>query len=191
VESGDPWPGDQLAGPYTIAANEAVLLDDPLLPDNPTSGLVYVTIDQAGPLVSSRTFSLDTGGETYGQGIPGIRLDTAEVPSELILPLVHSTPGRFHANLGLVQTSSRTYVVEVTVYASNGTQLARQSFVQSQAFRQINDLFDTMGIGNQSVTGAWLRVRLMSGSPAFWTAYVSVVDDLSYDPTYIAGVEPQ
>jgi hypothetical protein len=38
------------------------------------------------------------------------------------------------------------------------------------------------------VTGGWIRVRLVSGTPATWSCYASVIDGLTGDPTYIMPV---
>ena len=189
VAKGAPWPGTLLSGPITLNPGQSAFLDDPLLALNPTSGALYVTLDAAGPVVTSRTLNLGDGGATYGQGIPAQPLDGVTTPTELVLPMVHSIPGQFHTNLGLVQTSAGTYQVEVTVYSSGGSLLAISSYSRSQAYDQVNDLFDDMGIGSLAVEGAWIRVRLVSGSPTYWTCYASVVDDLTGDPTYVAPVE--
>jgi len=47
-----------------------------------------------------------------------------------------------------------------------------------------------MGIGSQTVEGGWIRVTLVSGAPAFWTTYATVIDANTDDPTYIFPVAP-
>lgn len=189
VAKGSSWPGTLLSGPHSIAPGRSVYLEDPLLTLNPTSGLVYVTLDAAGPVVTSRVYNLAADGSTFGQGIPAIALDGATAPAELVLPMIHSAPGQFRTNLGLVQTSAGSFQVEVSVYSSAGALLATKSFTRSSAFDQINNLFDNLGIGTAAIHGAWVRVRLVSGSPQFWTCYASVVDERTGDPTYVAPVE--
>jgi hypothetical protein len=102
--------------------------------------------------------------------------------------MVHSVPGRFHTNLGLVQAAAGSYQVEVTVYSPGGSVLGVKSYSNTSAYNQINDVFADMGLG-LSIEGAWMRVRLVSGSPSYWTCYASVVDDLTGDPTYVLPVE--
>jgi len=189
VARGAPWPGALLSGPHTLASLQARYLDDPLLPLNPTTGLVYVDLDAAGPVVTARTYNLGDGGATYGQGIPAIALSGAKAATELVLPMVHSVPGLFHTNLGLVQTSPGSSLFEVIVYSSGGSLLGIRNYPLDSAYNQINDLFADLGIGSASVEGAWIVVRLLSGSPDFWTCYASVVDDLTGDPTYVTPVE--
>jgi hypothetical protein len=189
VEGGEDWPGSLLSGPHSIPAGGSLFLDDPLIGLRPTSGLLYVTVDGEGLPVTTRTYNLAADNGTFGQGIPGILLDDTETTAtELILPMVHSVPGRFRTNLGVVQTSSGSFAVRVEIHAPDGTVLAAKSFGFADAYNQINDVFDNMGIGDTSVEGAWVSVTLLGGSPAYWTAFASVVDNTTDDPTYIIPV---
>jgi hypothetical protein len=187
VASGRAWPGAKLSGPHVIQARRSLYLDDPLRQLSPTSGLLYVAADGAGTHVTSRLYNRGSNGATFGQGIPAIATANASAPSEQILPMVHSVPSRYRANLGLVQTSAGRFEVEVTIYSSNGGHLAQKRYSTSSAFRQINDVFKDMGIGNRSVEGGWIEVRLTSAAKAghFWTCYVSLIDQRTGDPTYV------
>jgi hypothetical protein len=190
VGNGEAWPGELLSGPHTIEANESLYLDDPLLPENPASGLLYVTVDGTGTAVFCRTFTPAPGGGTYGQGQPGILLSSASSETELILPLIHSDPGVFRTNVGFAQTSEGVYRLRVEIYSEAGELLAQKSFSQATAWRQVNDIFRNMGIGGTEVEGGWIRVTLVEGSPSYWTTYATVVDDVTDDPSYILPVAP-
>ncbi len=190
VAKGEPWPGGLLSGPHTIAANESLYLDDPLLPENPTSGLLYVVINGTGTAVFCRTFTPAPGGGTYGQGQPGILLNSATSETELVLPLIHSSPDVFRTNVGFSQTSAGTIQFRVQIYSAAGELLGQKTYTQAAAWRQVNDIFGNMGIGGEEVEGGWIRVTLMSGSPAFWTTYATVIDESTDDPTYIFPVAP-
>ena len=190
VASGHSWPGELLSGPYTIGANQSLYLDDVLLPERPATGLIYVTVDESGTAVSCRTFTPAAQGGTFGQGQPGILLSSVSTATELILPLIHSSPGVFRTNVGFAQTSTGTYQVEAQIYSAAGTLLAQKTYSQGAAWRQINDIFSDMGIVSTEVEGGWIRVRLVSGSPAFWTTYATVIDDTTNDPTYVLAVAP-
>jgi hypothetical protein len=182
------WPGTRLSGPHTIGARRSLYLDDPLRALNPTSGLLYIAADGAGTHVTSRIYNRSSSGATFGQGIPAIAVADASAPGEQILPMVHSVPGKYRTNLGLVRTSSGRFEVEVTLYTANGSQLAHKRYSTSSAFRQINDLFSDLGVGNRSVEGAWIKVRLISPAKAgfYWTCYASVIDRRTGDPTYVS-----
>ncbi len=155
---------------------------------NPSSGLLYVTLNEVGPVVTSRTYNLEPGGATFGQGIPAIPFDGIFSPDEVVLPMVHTRPGRFHTNLGLVHAAAGNLQVQVQAYNANGALIGTKNYSQGAAWRQINDVFDDMGLGGQVIYGGWLKITRVAGA-GFWTCYASVVDDLTNDPTYVAPVE--
>ena len=190
VARGQAWPGTLLSGPHAIAPNASLYIDDPLLPENPASGLMYVTVDGPGTAVFVRTYNLVPDGTTFGQGQPGIPLGDTASGTELVLPMVHSAPGVYRTNVGFAQTSTGTIQVKVEIFSAAGSLLAQKTYSQSNAWRQINDVFANMGIGNQTVGGGWIRVTLVSGAPSFWTTYATVIDDTTNDPTYILPVAP-
>ncbi len=186
VAKGSAWPGVLLVPPTTLSPGRSLFLDDPLLPLNPTSGLMYVECDGAGPVVTTRTFNLASGG-TYGQGIPAELLQVGSC-SSLILPLIHSVPGQFHTNIGLVQADSGSVTYRITLFSPTGAQLGTRTYTRNTAFEQINDVFADMGLGGVSVEGGWARVEIEAGCPFTWTTYASVVDDRTGDPTYVMPV---
>ena len=190
VATGATWPGSLLGGPYLIGPGQSLYLDDPLLSLNPTTGLIYVMVDGPGTAVTSRTYNLAAGGSTFGQGIPGIRLNEATTATELVLPMVHSSPGRFRTNVGFAQTSAGWFSAFVSIFSADGELLAENKFRIETAWLQINDIFAQLGIGDLTVEGGWIRVRLAKGSPAFWTTYASVIDAQTDDPTYVLPVVP-
>jgi hypothetical protein len=188
VASGTAWPGTRIRGPLTVGPRAAAYFDDVLAALNPTSGLLHVELDAAGPVVTSRTYNLAAGGATFGQGIPALPLDGVARPSELILPMFHSVPNRYRTNLGLVQASAGSFQVEVSAYNGSGNLLGSKVYTLATAWTQINNLMDNLGLGTTAVTGGWIRVRLVSGTPATWSCYASVIDGLTGDPTYIMPV---
>ena len=190
VADGQAWPGGLLSGPHAVAPNASLYIDDPLLAENPTSGLMYVTVDGPGTAVFVRTYNLVPDGTTFGQGQPGIPLGETASSTELVLPMVHSAPSVFRTNVGFAQTSAGAIQVSVEIYSAAGTLLAQKTYSQAAAWRQIYDVFDNMGIGTETVEGGWIRVTLVTGSPAFWTTYATVIDDRTDDPTYVLPVAP-
>jgi hypothetical protein len=141
VASGQSWPGTLLRGPVSLAPSQADFLEDPLVTLRPASGLVYVDLDDEGPVVTSRTYNLSPGGATFGQGIPALRLDGDQDPDSYILPMVHSGDGNFRTNLGIVQASGGTLTVRIDIYAATGVLMASENRSQDAAWRQINDVF--------------------------------------------------
>ena len=190
VPQTEVWPGTLLGGPYTIAAKGSLFLDDVLSSQYPTAGLLYLTVDGTGTVAFSRTIDLADDGATYGQGVPGILLEDPSRAPRLVLPMVHSIPGRYRTNVGFAQASAGSFSVWVSVHAPSGDLLAEQKIRIDTAWRQVNDLFGKFGIGDSSVEGGWIEVRLAAGSPAFWTTYATVVDDSTNSPTYVLPVAP-
>jgi hypothetical protein len=152
--------------------------------------MLYALVDGPGAVVSSRTYNRDPQGATFGQGIPGVLVDGQSAPTRLILPLVHSSPGRFRTNVGLVQTSSGTFTARVSAYSPGGSLIATRNFAVAAGYRQINDVFRELGVPDAVVEGGRIEVELLGPAPAFWTCYASVVDDRTNDPTYILPVRP-
>ena len=188
VESGEPWPGSLLSGPHTVPAGGSFFADDPLASLNPASGLFYVVADGPGTPVSTRTFNLAANGGTFGQGIPAVALDDAGFVSSYTLPMFMTDPSRFRANLGLVQTSTGAMAVRVTIHEPDGSPLAAKTYSLTGGHRQINNLAKSMGVTNHVVEGGWVSVELVGGSPAYWTCYLSIVDNTTDDPTYVMPV---
>ncbi len=122
--------------------------------------------------------------------MPGILLNDASMVTELVLPMVHSAPGRYRTNIGFAQTSGGRFRVLISIYSSDSILLAEQSFSIYTAWRQIPDIFGKMDIGNLDIEGGWIRVTLDGGSPAYWTTWASVIDDVTNDPTFIGPVAP-
>jgi hypothetical protein len=182
------WPGTLLGGPYTIEPNGSLFLDDVLSAQYPTAGLLYLTVDGSGTVAFSRTVDLADDGATFGQGVPGILLNDPSRATKLVLPMVHSIPGRYRTNVGFAQASAGWFSVWVSIYAPNGDLLAEQKIRIETAWRQINDIFGKLGVGEVSVEGGWIEVQLAAGSPAYWTTYATVIDDATNDPTYVLPV---
>ncbi len=190
VPDGEEWPGELLSGPHLVGPMTSLYLDDPIATYGPTAGTLFLTVDGGGTTAFSRTINLNEDGSTFGQGMPAILLNDASRATELVLPMVHSAPGRYRTNVGFSQTSAGSYRVAVEIYSASGVLLARRDYQQRTAWRQINDIFKKAGIGDAVVEGGWVRVTLVGGSPSFWTAYATVIDDATGDPTYVVPVAP-
>jgi len=190
VPDGEEWPGEEFGGPYLIGPMGSLYLDDPLQSQSPTAGLMYITVDGGDTVAFSRTINLTDGGATFGQGMPGVLLNDASLVTEYVLPMVHSAAGRYRTNLGFAQTSGGKYSVLVSIYSADSILLAERKYAIDTAWRQVDDIFAKMGIGDQDVEGGWIRVNLAGGSPAFWTTYATVIDDATNDSTYVLPVAP-
>lgn len=190
VRDGDSWPGELLAGPYAIRPLESLYLDDPLGVERPVAGLLYASVSGGGTVAFSRTYNLADGGVTFGQGMPAVHLSESMFEPELVLPMVHSVPGRYRTNVGFAQASAGNFSVLVSIHSPDGALLAEREYAISTGWRQIDDIFTKLGIGDQAVEGGWIRIRVVRGAPVFWTAYATVIDNATDDPTYVQAVAP-
>ena len=190
VSETDQWPGKLISGPYMVKTGQSMFLDDPLLPENPTRGAFYASVTGTGTAAFSRTYTLVDGEVTLGQGVPGFRLTEVSRATELVLPMVHSIPGRYRTNVGFAQASAGKFSVRVEIYSADGFLLAGRTYAIDTGWRQVNNIFTQMGIGSEEVEGGWIRVTLTGGSPAFWTTYATVIDDATNDPMYVLPVAP-
>jgi hypothetical protein len=189
VAEGAAWPGIQLGSARTVPANGTLYLEDPVVAYRPTAGIMVVTVTSDEATVMSRTYNLAPSGATFGQGIPPVALETATAPDEVMIPFMHSAPARFRTNVGLIQASSGSFQVRVTVYDSSGSPLGARTYTVSSGYFQANNIMSELGLSNQIVEGGWIRVELLSGAPAYWTAWGSVVDANTGDGTYVLPVE--
>ena len=190
VRDGDSWPGELLAGPFAIRPLESLYLDDPLGVERPAAGLLYASVSGGGTVAFSRSYNQAEEGVTLGSGIPAVQLSEAMFEPELILPMVHSVPGRYRTNLGFAQASAGNFRVHVAIHSADGAVLAEREYTINTGWRQIDDIFTKLGIGELAVEGGWIRIRVVRGAPAFWTAYATVIDNTTDDPTYVQAVAP-
>lgn len=137
-----------------------------------------------GPVVSSRTYTKQPGGGTFGQSIDPV--PTTRLRLESVVTGLRSD-SEYRTNIGLVNGSEQELDVVVTAVDEEGEHLA-ESFVSLAPLSQIQlalaklfpSLADPETLGTFTlIARAVDRVALI--------AYGSVVDRKSGDPIYIAG----
>ena len=149
------------------------------------AGGVTVTATQPGLVAVSRTYAEEEVG-TYGQFIPA--LAARQELSGSVTYLLGGLAGNdgFHSNLGFLDLGGSPLSVEYTVFAPDGTELARRTLsAEPEGFRQLTDIFQ--GVTQATVRGAFVEIRAADPA-AHYVAFASVVDDLSHDPTLILPV---
>jgi hypothetical protein len=155
----------------TVAAGELWVLDDVV---GATFGLEqsgFMVVSSSGPLVAGqRTLNRSPAG-TYGQFIPAIATASTDA---------HFTGlrgGQFRSNLGVVNPSDQTVVVNIDVASGTSFELGPGAGVQLGGVDRW-DGFDPGGeSGSLSASGAVV-------------SYASVVDNSSGDPAYVPGLTP-
>jgi hypothetical protein len=142
-----------------------------------------------GVRVTSRTYSIDENGGTYGFLMPPLNnfQSAASGDSLEILGAINDTG--FRTNLGLVELNglANGQPAAVKIEILNASHHVIDTFsvtIPSAGGMQINDLFRARNIQSNTATPVLIRVSPTSGMVG---AYASMVDNGTNDPTYLAA----
>lgn len=180
--------GSVTATPITIAPGEVKAYDN-VLPSlfgvTNSGGSVLLTTSAASKLVATgRTYSIDSKGGTFGQFIPGVTppegIGAGDRPLQ-ILQLEQSQ--NFRSNLGLDELTGNPVKVRVSLFLPDSKVTpSTEVDLQPNEFRQLNGVIGGMNPGN--TYNARITVEVIGGTGRV-TAYGSVVDNATQDPTYV------
>ena len=179
-------------GSRTIRAGRVLAVDNVLREmfnnHSGTGGSIVVTTSGNTSLVATaRTYTNVAGGGTYGQFIPGVTpaegIGLGDRPLE-ILQLEQSD--RFRSNLGLAELTGNPVQLRVSLHFPDTKVTASADFsLAGNEFRQegqiIRNFFTEPGAQTYN---ARITVEVIGGSGRV-TAYGSVIDNESKDPTYV------
>jgi hypothetical protein len=180
--------------PLTLLPHEARLIPDVLKTAFNKTGIARLRYFQQGTTadtsvrVTSRTYTIDDNGGTFGFLMPPLNSFQSGSPGDTLEILGASLDKRFRTNLGLV---------DLTPFAGNVQSRAKVSIVDNHGGvldsfeitlpalggNQINDLFHARSLP-ESATPVLLRVTVIQGSVG---AYAAVVDNGTNDPAYFAA----
>jgi hypothetical protein len=176
------------AAPFTLAAGEVKAVDN-VLPAmfNTTGGgsIVFTTAVLSNLVATGRTYTNADGGGTFGQFIPGVApiegIGAGDRPLQ-ILQLEESQ--NFRSNLGLAELVGNPAHVKITATVPDSKIAASTELdLAANEFRQLGSILGAMYPG-QNVYNARISVQVTSGAGRV-TAYGSVIDNFSKDPTYV------
>jgi hypothetical protein len=178
-----------MSKPISIAPGEVKKLDDVL---NATFGItnsggaVQLTTATATPLVvTARTYDRDTvTNGTYGQFVPGVTaVDAAGTADSGIQLLQIEESDSFRTNVGLAEVTGSPVTVQISAVVpdSRVTPMTQVS-LRANEFIQLNQIMKSFGF--PTAYNARIFIQAMSGTGKV-TAYASVVDNKSSDPTYV------
>ena len=151
-----------------------------------TGGSVVLTTDAPASLVATaRTYTNAPDGGTFGQFIPGVTskegVGLGERPMQ-ILQLEESA--QFRSNVGLAELTGNPAHVRLSLYVPDSKVAGIvEADLGPNQFLQIGRLFASV-YGNDSIYNGRVTVEVTSGSGRV-TAYGSVIDNRSSDPTYV------
>jgi hypothetical protein len=140
-------------------------------------------------LATSRTFTQDSAGGSYGQFVPFIPASEAATvgeSAELIqLTGIPGTPG-FRTNIGLVYVTSGAIEVIVHFHGPDGGLLGTQMVsLDPLEYRQLGEVL--VGLGQGSIGDACASVTTSTPGGAF-LAYASVVDNQTGDAILLPAI---
>ena len=173
----------------TIRAGEVLSVDN-VLPSlfgmtNTGGSVVITTPGESSLVVTGRTYTLMEDGGTFGQFIPGVTPAESIGLGERTLEVLQlEESDRFRSNVGIAEVAGQPAVVEITVSTPEGKLSGViEKALAPHEFIQFGRLINTLA-GSQQTYNATVQVRVIGGSGRV-TAYGSVIDNASKDPTYI------
>ena len=174
---------------FTLGQREVKAVDSVLTSmfNVPSGGgsIVFTTNVPANLVATGRTYTNADGGGTFGQFIPGvapIEGQGAGEPPLQILQLEESQ--NFRSNLGLAELNGSPVHVRISATVPESkVAVSTELDLAANEFRQLGSILGGMFPG-QSVYNARISVQVLSGTGRI-TAYGSVIDNFSKDPTYV------
>ena len=149
-----------------------------------SGGSVVITTDTPSSLVATaRTYNQTSAG-TYGQFIPGVSPQESVGLGDRTLQILQlESSTRFRTNIGVTETSGQETTVLVTAIPSDSKVAAStQITLAPNEFRQFS--LDAFGLG--TLYNARVTVKVIGGTGKV-TAYGSVIDQQTQDPTYVVA----
>ncbi len=146
-----------------------------------SSGMLEVSSFGSMPVVTSRSYTTDVNGGTYGQSVDPV----AAFGRDMYVTGLRSDVS-FRSNVGFVNGGGELVAVSVRLLASSGQVVAATQLMlgaSSQAQYSLASLFP--GVNVAGVGTVTLHART-DGAPTLF-AYGSIIDNASGDPVFFAG----
>lgn len=186
-----PQPGNAGASStkqITIPAGQVLPVDNALQQlfalTNSGGSLLVTTPSSSKLTVTARTYNQTSNG-TYGQFIPAVTpAGSVGLSDNRVLQILQlESSDKMRTNVGLVETNGSPVTVEITAIPPDSKVTAKtQVSLAANQFIQFNDILKSFGLG--TVYNARITVKVLSGTGRV-TAYGSVIDAATQDPTYV------
>ena len=184
-----PQPGNTGASgtkQVTIPAGQVMAIDNALQNlytlSNSGGSMLVTTPSSSKLVVTARTYNQTSNG-TYGQFIPAVTpAGSIGLSDNRVLQLLQlESSDKMRTNLGFVETSGNPVTIEVSAIPSDSKVAAKvQITLAANQFLQTS--LAQFGLG--TAYNARVTVKVLSGSGRV-TAYGSVIDAATQDPTYV------
>jgi uncharacterized repeat protein (TIGR01451 family) len=169
-----------------LGAGQIMTLDNVLKTQFETEnagGVVHLsTPGNASLVVTGRTYNQTAEG-TFGQFVPAVTPEQAVAANGRTLHILQVEDStRYRTNVGLAEVTGKPAVVELQIVLPDSKITPTvQIPLQANEFVQFNPI-RALEVGN--VYNARITVRVISGEGRV-TAYGSVIDEVTQDPTYV------
>lgn len=152
--------------------------------DSGAGAIQIATAGTSSLVATARTYNRTSAGGTYGQFVPAATLaESAGKESRSLQLLQLEESAQFRTNLGIAEMSGNPAKVELTIIPPDGKVAAStQIDLPANGFRQFSQVLKSAGF--DSTYNMRVSARVISGNGRI-TAYASVIDKTTGDPTYI------
>lgn len=182
--------GTPIPSHITIPAGGVTAIDN-VLPTTfnttGTGGSVVLTTSSPAKLVATgRTYSIRVSdGGTFGQFIPGVSpADGIGVGDKPLQVLQLEESQNFRSNLGMVELTGNPAHVKLSLFLPDSKVIPTVEYdLAPYQFLQIGRIMASLNPGQPTYNGR-ISVQVTSGTGRV-TAYGSVIDNVTQDPTYV------
>ena len=178
-----PGPGSVPAlEDHELASGEALILEDVIRDLVGGRGTGALRLSSSAPIVATTRTATTVDGGSYGQGIPAVSESTVASDGAAVRLFGFSREDAFRTNLGLFNPGSDDVDLIVRFYDGETTKLAEAHHtLTAESWVQLNRVFEAHEIAGETDL---IVVRQTSKIGSF-SAYASVVDEQTGDPTYL------
>jgi len=178
--------GATIARSLTVNPGEVTILDNVLASRfgaTNIGGAMHVdTLTDANLVVTGRTYNQVDGGGTYGQFIAAVTPADAVGKGRTLNVLQVEDSTRYRTNLGIAEVSGKPVTVEVSVFLPDAKVAPKVTIpLAANEYRQFRVL-QQLGVG--TAYNARIAIKVIDGEGRI-TAYGSVIDMQTQDPTYV------
>ncbi|HEU4886888.1 MAG TPA: IPT/TIG domain-containing protein [Thermoanaerobaculia bacterium] len=149
-------------------------------------GAIHITTAEPSRLIATaRTYSQNSTG-TFGQFISAVTTNEAAGVGTRPLQLLQiEESNRYRTNIGLAEVTGNPVKVEISIVPPDTKfTVVTEVTLAANEFRQIGSLLRAVGLPD--TYNARVAVRAIEGAGRV-TAYASVIDQVTQDPTYLAA----
>jgi uncharacterized repeat protein (TIGR01451 family) len=179
--------GATITRSLTVNPGEVTVLDNVLASrfgaTNIGGALHVDTLTDANLIVTGRTYNHVDAGGTYGQFIAAVTpADAVGKGTRTLNVLQVEDSTRYRTNLGIAEVSGKPATVEVTVFLPDAKVAPKVTIpLAANEYRQFRVL-QQLGVG--TAYNARIAIKVIDGDGRI-TAYGSVIDMQTQDPTYV------